>query len=153
MSPATIICNLFFILAFTLLYHASHAYSAIIQGNLIIIELTMCPSDRVCGWPCVWQPTPRTADVTVTKIAAYVRVRILVNRWFFFVFLACILFTLRPICWIYELMYPADWTLHPWRHDSSNVGGVTAGQARHNSSILGVSLRARWYTTPVIIMM
>ena len=28
----------------------------------------------------------------------------------------------------------ADWTLHPWRHNSSNVGGVTAGQARHNSS-------------------
>ena len=46
----------------------------------------------------------------------------------------------------------ADWTLHPWhqnnvggvtagqaRHNStysSNVGGVTAGQVRHNSSIL-----------------
>ena len=41
----------------------------------------------------------------------------------------------------------ADWTLHPWRknnvggvtagqarHISSNVGGVTAGQVRHNSS-------------------
>ena len=26
-------------------------------------------------------------------------------------------------------------TLHPWRHN--NVGGVTAGQARHNSSIVG----------------
>ena len=24
----------------------------------------------------------------------------------------------------------ADWTLHPWRHN--NVGGITAGQARHN---------------------
>ncbi len=44
----------------------------------------------------------------------------------------------------------ADWTLHPWlhnnvggvtagqaRHNSSNVGGVTAGQARHNSSNVG----------------
>ena len=29
----------------------------------------------------------------------------------------------------------ADWTLHPWRHN--NVGGVTAGQARHNSIIVG----------------
>ena len=38
--------------------------------NLTIIELTM--------WPCVWQPTPKTADVT--KIAGYVRVCILVNR-------------------------------------------------------------------------
>ena len=28
----------------------------------------------------------------------------------------------------------ADWTLHPWRHSLSNVGGVTAVQARHNSS-------------------
>ena len=30
----------------------------------------------------------------------------------------------------------ADWTLHLWRHNSSSVGGVTAGQARHNSSAL-----------------
>ena len=29
------------------------------------------------------QPTPTTADVTVTKIAGYIRVRILMNRWFF----------------------------------------------------------------------
>ena len=28
----------------------------------------------------------------------------------------------------------ADWTLHPWCHNSGNVGGVTAGQARHNAS-------------------
>ena len=31
----------------------------------------------------------------------------------------------------------ADWTLHPWRHNSSNVGGVIANQARHNSSNVG----------------
>ena len=31
----------------------------------------------------------------------------------------------------------ADWTLHPWRHNSSNVGGVTTDQARHNSSNVG----------------
>ena len=29
----------------------------------------------------------------------------------------------------------ADWTLHPWRHN--NVRGVTVGQARHNSSNVG----------------
>ena len=29
---------------------------------------------------CVWKPTPAMADVTVTKIAGYVRVRILMNR-------------------------------------------------------------------------
>ena len=34
----------------------------------------------------------------------------------------------------------ADWTLHRWRHNSSNVGGVTAGQARHNSSNVVVEL-------------
>ena len=28
----------------------------------------------------------------------------------------------------------ADWTLQPWRHNSSNVGGVAAGQVGHNSS-------------------
>ena len=33
----------------------------------------------MCVAVCVWQPTPRTADVTVTKIAGYVRVRILMN--------------------------------------------------------------------------
>ena len=38
------------------------------------------PSGRLCVWPCVWQSTPRTADVTVTNIAGYVRVRILMNR-------------------------------------------------------------------------
>ena len=32
----------------------------------------------VCA--CVWQPTPRTAYVTVTKIASYVSVSILMNR-------------------------------------------------------------------------
>ena len=45
----------------------------------------------------------------------------------------------------------ADWTLHPWRHN--NVGGITAGQARHNSSNVGCVglLRARWDTTLVYI--
>ena len=31
----------------------------------------------------------------------------------------------------------ADWTLHPWRHNSSNVEGDTAGQVTHNSSNVG----------------
>ena len=34
----------------------------------------------VCMWLAVWQPTPRTVDDTVTKIAGCVRVRILMNR-------------------------------------------------------------------------
>ena len=35
---------------------------------------------RVCVCVCVCKSTPRTADVTVTKIAGYVRVCILMNR-------------------------------------------------------------------------
>ena len=41
-------------------------------SHLTIIELTM--------WLAGWQLTPRRADVTVTKIAGYVHVRILMNR-------------------------------------------------------------------------
>ena len=37
-------------------------------------------------WLAVRQLTPKTADVAVTKIAGYVRVRMLMNWWFFFVF-------------------------------------------------------------------
>ena len=40
----------------------------------------------MAGRVSVWQPTPTTVDVTVTKIAGYVRVRILMNRWFFHIF-------------------------------------------------------------------
>ena len=52
---------------------------------------------------CVWQrvPTPTTADFTVTKIAGYVRVHILMNRWFFSRF-GIHSFTLQPLCSIYE---------------------------------------------------
>ena len=45
----------------------------------------------------VCQPTPRTADVTVTKIAGYVRV-CMNESVIFLVFLAFILSTLRPVC-------------------------------------------------------
>ena len=48
------------------------------KTNLTIIELAM----RLAGWLCVCKSTPRTADVT--EIAGYVRVRILMNRCFFF---------------------------------------------------------------------
>ena len=38
----------------------------------------------------------------------------------------------------------ADWTLHPWRHNSSNVGGVTAGQVGHNFSLVKGALYRIW---------
>ena len=42
----------------------------------------------------------------------------------------------------------ADWTLHPWHHNSSNVGGVTAGQARHNScNFGGVTAGQVWHNS------
>ena len=55
------------------------------NGKLIltIIELTMWPCVCVCVCVRVWKPNPITADVTVTKIAGYVRIRILMNQWFF----------------------------------------------------------------------
>ena len=64
-------------------YKVLKIYTLHCHGNyLTIIELTMWPC--VCACVRVWQPTPKTADVTVTKIAGYVR--ILVNRWFFHIF-------------------------------------------------------------------
>ena len=50
--------------------------------NLTIIELTMWPCVRACARAraCMCQPIPKTADATVTKIAGYVHVRILMNR-------------------------------------------------------------------------
>ena len=55
-----------------------HPSASLRLYNLTIIELTV--------WPCVWQPTPRTADVTVTKIVGYVRVRISHESVFFCIF-------------------------------------------------------------------
>ena len=42
--------------------------------------------ERTPSLNIIERPTPRTADVTVTKIAGYVRVGILMNRWFFRIF-------------------------------------------------------------------
>ena len=47
------------------------------QQDCYISCLVMGVINHLILW---WQSTPRTADVTVTKIAGYVRVRILMNR-------------------------------------------------------------------------
>ena len=86
----------------------------------------------VCA--CVRLPTPRTADVTVTKIAGYVRVGDFFRIFGIHTFYATA--TLLNKLYEYacnELMQRTvvvgkDWTVHPWRYNSSNVGGVTAGQ-------------------------
>ena len=112
----------------------------------------------VCVWPCVcacvWQPTPRTADVT--KIPGYVRIRILVNQWFFSYFWHSYFLRYGHFVeymnmhamnmWLTDAsgrwldfapMASQQWwgvTAGQVRHNSSNVGGVTAGQVRHNAS-------------------
>ena len=46
----------------------------------------------------------------------------------------------------------ADWTLHPWRHNSSNVGGDLQARRDTTKVMLGVSLRARCDTTLVFVI-
>ena len=76
---------------------SAQVFNADVWHNLTIIELAMWLCGCLSAWPCVWQSTPRTADVVVTKLAGYVRLRILMNRRFFFVFLSVIVFKLRPL--------------------------------------------------------
>ena len=45
----------------------------------------------------------------------------------------------------------ADWTLHPWRH--KNVGGVTVGQARPNSSNVGGITAGQVNTTSTLVVL
>ena len=107
-------------------------------------------ADRVS----VWQPTPRTADVTVTKIAGYVRVRILMNRRFFRIFAIDTFYATATFNMpgTHALNTCGD---HKRRMRSLAIGrrvniasqqcwGVSAGKVRHNSSMLWVSLRPRW---------
>ena len=91
----------------------------------------------------VWQSTPRMADVIVTKITGYVRVRILMNWCFFSVFWGFILFMQRPLftCRVHMHLTPAGGaserrmrSLAIGRRVSQQCWGVTAGKARHNSS-------------------
>ena len=106
-----------------------HTYVTSKTYSSTIFKSNYNRANDVAGWPCghlavcpcVWQPTP--ADVTVIKIAGYVRVRILMNRWFVFVLLTFIVFTrLRPCAtatllniWICMHLCSWRWTLHPCR--------------------------------------
>ena len=112
--------------------------------HLTIIELTMWLAVCVCA--TVWQSTPRTADVTVTKIAGYIRVLILMNRWFFRIFgihtfYAC--GSLMQQRWLRGRIGLCT-------HGVTTMLGVSL-QARRDITqvMLGVSLHARWDTTLV----
>ena len=48
--------------------------------NNVLFQSNYNRANGVAVCACVWQPTHKTADVTVTKIAGYVRVRIIMNR-------------------------------------------------------------------------
>ena len=89
-------------------------------------------------WPCVWQPNPKTADVTVTKIAGYVRVRILMNLWFFRIF--CI-HTFHATATLLNIWICMQWNfagkvgimLHAagcWRWQNSVVQPITLNRGR-----------------------
>ena len=68
-------CALIIIIILVDLYLGQYVTSALTHlQHLIELEI------HVAGWQCVWKSAPRTADVTVTKIAGYVRIRILMNR-------------------------------------------------------------------------
>ena len=98
----------------------------------------------------VWKPTPITADVT--KIAGYVRIRILVNRWFLAIhtFYATTFYT------------PDALTRSRAVHvcGALRLVGVTTMlgvslQARRDTTqvMLGLSLQARWDTTLVRLIL
>ena len=109
------------------------------RSYLTIIELTMWLA------MCVWQLTPRTAG--------YVRIRILTNRWFFRIFgihslyVSATFYTPGAYALTRSQAVQRSRAVHAYgalrlvggctrRH--KNVGGVTAGQAPHNSSNVGV---------------
>ena len=64
-------------------YSSSSSPSYSYYFLLVILIVTTSNYNRandVAVYAGVWQHTPKTADVTVTEIAGYVRVRILMNR-------------------------------------------------------------------------
>ena len=78
----------------------------------------------------------------------------------FFAFLAFIVFNLRPVCCMYE--YACNELMRLAVVVGGRIGlctqgvstvGVTAGPARHNSRNVGVSLRSRYDTTLVMLML
>ena len=125
----------------------SHAWAS------VRVCACVCVCVRVRVYVCVWQSTPRTADVTVTEIAGYVRVRILMNRWFFRIFrihrfyVSVTFYTPGAYALTRSKAMQRPRAVHACgslrlvgecirRHN--NVGGVTAGQAPHNSRNVGV---------------
>ena len=123
-------------------------------------------------WLAEWQPTPITVYVTLTKIAGHVRVRHYHESVIFFVFLTFIVSNghfYTPTTFYTQSTHALTLCIHmrcsravnacgalrlvggcTWRHN--NVGGVTAGQAAHNSSDVVLSLRDRLDTTIVHII-
>ena len=123
-----------------------------VSKNLTIIELTV--------WLAMWKSTPTTADVTVTKIAGYVHVRILMNQWFFRIFgihtfyaTATLLNMHAMNMWLTDASGRWLWgRIDLCTHGVTTMLGVSWQVRRDTTQVmLGVSLRARWDTTLVYI--
>ena len=84
---------------------------------------------------CVWQSTSRTADVTVTNRRLCVRLHshesVIFSYFWHSYFLRYGKFVeyrnMHAMNIQLTVVVGADWTLHPWRHNSSNVGGCHCG--------------------------
>ena len=79
----------------------------------------------------VWEPTPKTADVTVTKIAGYVRVRILMNRRFCRIF--CIQRFYATTTLLNMSLSPA---MNMWLTDASDLTVVVGAVWTHACNTL-----------------
>ena len=66
--------------AFKIFSHFSPYLSNYNRASDVCVCACACASVRACVRACVCKSTPKTADVIVTKIAGYVRVRIPMNR-------------------------------------------------------------------------
>ena len=111
--------------------------------NLTIIELAM----YVCLWTCVWLATPKWLMSPSPKSQVMFASAFSGLGDFFLVFLDSYFLRYGQFG-EYMNMHAASGLC---TYDVSNVGGVTAGPARLNSSNVGVSLRvrARWDTGKV----
>ena len=137
------------------IYSTQMLINVYLSGHLTIIE----PTSRVwlavcvCGNRLIERLMSLSPNSQVMFASAF--------SWIsdFFVFLAFIVFKLRPLCFEYMNMHAMNMWLTDasgrwlWGTDfaptaSTNLGGVTAGQVRHNiSNVGGVTTGQVWHNS------